>query len=124
VAKTTADVQRAINFVNKHKVRLTIINTGHDYHGRNDAPSGLSLDISQLRGVTVTPDFKATAQGATSPVPGEPVAKVKMVAGKQAAVTYGAGVIGSELNKAIKENGVFIVAGGACKKPQISLRRR
>ena len=33
-AKTVADVQKAVNFAREHNVRLSIISTGHDFHGR------------------------------------------------------------------------------------------
>jgi hypothetical protein len=32
--KTVASVQRAVRFVAKHNIRLSIINTGHDFLGR------------------------------------------------------------------------------------------
>jgi hypothetical protein len=33
-AKTVADVQKVVNFAKERNVRLTIISTGHDFHGR------------------------------------------------------------------------------------------
>jgi hypothetical protein len=33
-AKTVEDVQKAVNFAREHNVRLSIITTGHDFHGR------------------------------------------------------------------------------------------
>src|ERR1700712_6011699 len=33
-AKSVADVQNAVNFAREHNVRLSIISTGHDFHGR------------------------------------------------------------------------------------------
>jgi hypothetical protein len=33
-AKSVADVQKAVNFAKEHNVRLSIISTGHDFHGR------------------------------------------------------------------------------------------
>jgi FAD/FMN-containing dehydrogenase len=114
-ARSVTDVQNAVQFVTKHNLRLSIINTGHDYHGRNDAPSGLSLDVSQLRGVRVSPSFIPTEHGAKSPVPGMQVEVINQVPGQQPAVTFGAGVVGSEINRAIKSNKLFIVSGGAGK---------
>jgi hypothetical protein len=32
--KTVSSVQRAVRFVAKHNIRLSIINTGHDFLGR------------------------------------------------------------------------------------------
>jgi len=33
-AKTVEDVQHVVNFAREHNVRLTIITTGHDFHGK------------------------------------------------------------------------------------------
>jgi hypothetical protein len=33
-AKTVEDVQKTVNFAREHNIRLTIITTGHDFHGR------------------------------------------------------------------------------------------
>ena len=33
-AKSVEDVQKAVNFARDNNVRLTIISTGHDFHGR------------------------------------------------------------------------------------------
>lgn len=33
-AKNIADVQKAVNFARERNVRLTVITTGHDFHGR------------------------------------------------------------------------------------------
>ncbi|KAF2663882.1 FAD-binding domain-containing protein [Microthyrium microscopicum] len=115
IPKSASDVEKAVQFVTKHNLRISIINTGHDYQGRNDASSGLSLDVSQLRGVTVTSNFIPTSEGAKSPVPGQPVALVSNLhaPGKQSAATFGVGVVGSELNRALKASKLFAVSGGA-----------
>lgn len=113
-ARTADDVQKAVRFASEHNVRLTVITTGHDYQGRNDAPSGLSLDTSQLRGVKVLPSFTPTLQGAESPVVGQPVNIIPP--GKiGAAVTFGVGVVGSELNLAINESQIHAVVGASRK---------
>jgi hypothetical protein len=44
-----------------------------------------------------------------------PVETINQVPGQQPAVTFGAGVVGSEINRAIKSNKLFIVSGGAGK---------
>jgi FAD/FMN-containing dehydrogenase len=113
-ATTVADVEKAVQFVTKYNLRLTIINTGHDYQGRNDAPSGLSLDVSQLRGVKLDSSFTPTVQ-CVDLVPGRPVEQTQMIDGKTPAVTFGVGIVGSELNNAVKSNGWFVVTGGARK---------
>jgi hypothetical protein len=67
--------------------------------GRNDAPSGLSLDTSLLGGIKVLESFEPTAQGAARP--GKTVNTIVPVAGKQAAVTFGVGVTTQRLNNAL-----------------------
>ncbi|TLD35106.1 Mitochondrial intermediate peptidase [Venturia nashicola] len=52
-AKSVKDVQNVVNFAREHNVRLTIISTGHDFHGRETGRSGLRLDLAALREPTV-----------------------------------------------------------------------
>jgi len=98
-AKTTEDVQKAISFVSKNNIRLSVINSGHDYLGGNDAASGLRLDVSQLGGIRVYQSFEATPDGAESP--SDEVNTVIPIPGQQAAVTFGAGLSTQRLNNAI-----------------------
>ncbi|KAF2396325.1 FAD-binding domain-containing protein [Trichodelitschia bisporula] len=119
VAKTAADVQKAVKFVADHNLRLSILNSGHDFLGRNDAPSGLALDVSNLKGIRVLESFTPSAKGAEPPLPQANVITPK--AGTQAAVTFGAAVTTQELNNAISPSklltmgaahGKVSVAGG------------
>jgi FAD binding domain len=112
--KSVSDVEKAVHFAAKYNVRLTIITTGHDYLGRNDAPSGLSLDCSQLRGVKVLSHFEATKEGASSVVPNT-MANIITSFGNQPAVTFGVGNNGGMVNAAIKESKIFIVTGQSRK---------
>jgi len=98
-AKSADDVQRAISFASRNNIRLSVINSGHDYLGGNDAASGLRLDVSQLGGIRVSPSFEATSEGAQSP--GDEVNVITPVPGQQAAVTFGAGLSTQRLNNAI-----------------------
>jgi hypothetical protein len=52
-AKSVEDVQKAVNFARDHNVRLTVITTGHDFHGRQTARSGLRIDLATMREPTV-----------------------------------------------------------------------
>jgi hypothetical protein len=103
-----------VQFAAKYNIRLSIINSGHDYLGRNDAPDGLWLDVSRLSGVHVLETFNATTKGAQAP---DPSGKVNVITppkpGAQAAVTLGAGLSAMELNKALKASKVFAVSGAA-----------
>jgi hypothetical protein len=66
-AKEPADVIAAVKFAAKHNVRLSIFNSGHDFHGRCMATSGLLLNVGNLRGCRVHESFTPTANG-TEPV--------------------------------------------------------
>ena len=105
-------MEKAVEFAKEHNIRLTIINTGHDYLGRNDAPSGLSLDVSQLRGVRLDPSFTPTTKGVEMQ-PGIAVQKIDVAEGQTPAVTFGVGIVGSELNNALASQRLFVVSGGA-----------
>jgi hypothetical protein len=80
-------------------------------NGRNDAPSGLGLSLELLRGVRVLESYEPTANGAkvvdytSDPVKG--ANKIATRPGKQAAVTFGAGVTTQELNNAIDPSSLF-----------------
>jgi hypothetical protein len=66
-AKEPADVVAAVKFAAKYNVRLSIFNSGHDFHGRCEATSGLLLNVGNLRGCRVHESFTPTANG-TEPV--------------------------------------------------------
>jgi FAD/FMN-containing dehydrogenase len=103
-AKNAEDVQRAIRFASKYNVRVSIINSGHDYMGRNDSPSGLWIDVSRLQGVRVTPTFTPTIEGMPAPL-----LKTNVIPPQKtpAAVTFGAGMNTVSLNQAIKASKLF-----------------
>lgn len=112
-ASSAVDVERAVAFATSHNVRISIINTGHDYMARNDAPSGLLLDVSRLSGVITHSDWKPRPGGDPPVNPAAVPNVVTPVNGKQAAVTFGAGLVGSKVNELIKESKMFVISGGA-----------
>jgi FAD/FMN-containing dehydrogenase len=67
--------------------------------GRNNAVSGLSLDVSKLAGVKVLESFTPTTSGAEAP--GKKTNVIVPVPGKQAAVTFGVGMSTQRVNNAI-----------------------
>jgi hypothetical protein len=75
--------------------------------GRNDAPSGLTVDVSLLKGIKVLEEFKATAEGAAKP--GKTINTIITVPGKQAAVTFGAGVSTQQLHNAVFPSKLFTI---------------
>ncbi|KAF2422409.1 FAD-binding domain-containing protein [Tothia fuscella] len=108
-AKTVASVQRAVRFAAKHNLRLSIFNTGHDFLGRNDAPSGVLLTVSGLKGTRVLESFTPSLNGA-EPVDYKTVANtIKPSADKQAAATFGGGVTADELNHVLRKSGLYSI---------------
>lgn len=106
-AMSYADVQKAVDFARTRNIRLTVINSGHDFLGRNDAPSGLSLDVSLLGGINVLEEFVPTTKGAAKP--GSKVNVIIPKAGKQAAVTIGVGLSTQKLNDALSPSKLVTV---------------
>lgn len=74
---------------------------------RNDAPSGLSIDIGQIQGVRVLAGFTPSRSGAQAPLPSANVLTPR--AGVTAAVTFGAGVSTQQLNDALAPSKLFTI---------------
>ncbi|KAF4587936.1 FAD binding domain-containing protein [Ophiocordyceps camponoti-floridani] len=54
------DISRALAFAQKHKIRLTIVNTGHDLNGRSDGFGSLAIWIRNLgHGLHFQPQFSS-----------------------------------------------------------------
>jgi hypothetical protein len=119
-AETVNDVQQAVKFCAKNNIRLTVINSGHDFMGRNDAPSGLSLDVSLLTGIRVLEEFNPTAAGAEKPL--KAVNTIVPVAGKQAAVTFGVAVSSQRLHNAVNPS-KLVTIGAAHGKTVLVIGR-
>ncbi|KAF2428253.1 FAD-binding domain-containing protein [Tothia fuscella] len=106
-AESVKDVQTAVKFAAQNNIRLTLITTGHDFLGRNDAASGLSLDASLLAGITVHDNWEATTTG--TPRPGKTANIIVPVPGKQAAVTFGVGMTTQRINDALNPSKLVTV---------------
>ncbi|KAG8703845.1 hypothetical protein FRC08_002611 [Ceratobasidium sp. 394] len=48
-AQEASDVSKAVMFATKHKLRLVVKNTGHDFLGRSSAAGSLSIWTHQLK---------------------------------------------------------------------------
>ena len=83
------------------------INAFADRYSRNDAPSGLSLDLSHLGGLKALESFIPSESGAESPTDDGNV--IQPVPGQQAAVTFGAGLSTTQVNEALGASGLFTV---------------
>ncbi|KAI6715417.1 FAD binding domain-containing protein [Diplocarpon mali] len=107
-ARSAQDVQNAVRFASQHNIRIAVITTGHDQVGRNDAASGLLIDLSLLRNVRLAESFTATTDG----VPWANSTETNIIVpqeGVQAAVTFGPAVAGFPLNQIIAPSGLFSV---------------
>lgn len=75
--------------------------------GRNDAPSGLSLILTELKGIRVHESFTPTAAGAEAVDYRTAGNVIKPLPGKQAAVTVGGGVNVDEANAVLRKSGLY-----------------
>jgi len=110
-----SQVQDAVKFAAKYNIRLSTICSGHDFSGRNNAPSGLLVDTSLLKGITVHESFTPSAKGAE--IPKRTANVIKTVKGKQAATTFGVGIVTQVLNNALTPSGLVTVGaahGSVC----------
>ncbi|KAF1986982.1 hypothetical protein K402DRAFT_403914 [Aulographum hederae CBS 113979] len=107
-AESYKDVEDAVKFAAKNNIKITVINSGHDFLGRNDAPSGLRLDVSGLQGIKPLVSFTPTREGAASPNP-EGDAAITPMAGTQAAVTFGVGVATQPLNNELSKSKLLTI---------------
>lgn len=97
-AKDASDVQKAIDFVTKRNIRLTVRNTGHDYYGKATGAGALAIWTRHLRDIEVM-DYASDKY-----------------TGK--AMKMGAGVEVVEGYQTAHDNGIVVV-GGNC--PSVGL---
>ncbi|KAG8719867.1 hypothetical protein FRC09_010512 [Ceratobasidium sp. 395] len=97
-AQEADDVSKTVAFAAKHKVRLVVKNTGHDYLGRSAGVGSLSIWTHHLKGITFTDSFVA--------------AGCKIGSGSPA-VTIGAGEQWRDVYKAAGDHNVTVVGGAA-----------
>lgn len=105
-ATTVDEVIAAVNFTREHGIRLSIIASGHDFVGRNDAPTGLTLSVSGLKGARVLSSFKPSTSG-VAPVDSRTKPNALPVQSEQAYVTFGAGYNTRELNGLLAPSSLF-----------------
>jgi FAD/FMN-containing dehydrogenase len=74
---------------------------------RNDAPSGLLLNVADMKGIRVLESFKPTKEGVESVNYKTETNTITPIPGKQAAATVGGGVIYKEFNKALARSGLY-----------------
>jgi hypothetical protein len=96
----------AIKFAKKYKIRLSILNSGHDFHGRNDAPNGLVVVLTALKGIRILPSFISTMDGVKS-VDLRTKETTTPISSNQTYVTFGAGYSTQELNDLLAPANLF-----------------
>jgi FAD/FMN-containing dehydrogenase len=99
-ARSSADVQAAVNFAREHRLRLTVKGGGHSYQGTSNAPDSLLVWTRALNEVTLDDAFVPQGcQGKLAPVP---------------AVTTGSGAMWIDLYNAVTTRAGRYVQGGGC----------
>ena len=99
-AEDASDIQAAVNFARKNRVRVVVKGTGHDYYGRSCGPDeSLLIWTHNMRQVTVH-DKSFVPQGAPAGTP--PVSAVTTTAGNRWLEAY----------KIASANGLYIQGGG------------
>ncbi|CAG8959569.1 hypothetical protein HYFRA_00001470 [Hymenoscyphus fraxineus] len=96
-ATSPEDVKEGIEFAGKHKIRLIVKGTGHDYLGRSSAPNSLSIWTHNLRGLVFHEGFQPKKCGIS--IDGH-------------AITAGAGTQMLELDEQAHLRNLTIVSGG------------
>ncbi|MEY2965149.1 MAG: FAD-binding protein [Candidatus Nanopelagicales bacterium] len=98
-AESARDIQAAVNFARKHRVRVVVKGTGHDYYGRSCGPrQSLLIWTHNMRQITVHESF--VPQGAPAGTPGV------------TALTTTAGNRWLEAYKIASANGLYVQGGG------------
>jgi FAD/FMN-containing dehydrogenase len=105
-ATTVAEVIAAVNFTREHRIRLSILASGHDFVGRNDAPTGLTLTVSGLKGARVLSSFTPSNEGVAA-VDSKTKPNILTSYSGQAYVTFGAGHNTRELNSLLAPSNLF-----------------
>ncbi|KAK2752802.1 hypothetical protein FQN55_005934 [Onygenales sp. PD_40] len=96
MVESPQQIQEAVRFARKHDLRLAVKGSGHCFLGRSTAPESLQISTYRMKDITFRDDFvpngcKKGSQGS--------------------AVTLGAGVVLSELYRALAAEDVIAVAG-------------
>ncbi|KAK2803494.1 hypothetical protein FQN50_006929 [Emmonsiellopsis sp. PD_5] len=98
LADSEDQIQHAVRFAGKHRLRLVIKNTGHDFSGRSTAPESLQISTRLLKDIvfseTFVPDGSPDNQQDEGP-----------------AVTIGAGVQLAEMYEQLAAKGQMVVGG-------------
>ncbi len=97
--KNNQDIQAAVNFARRHRLRVVIKGTGHDYLGRSNAPNSLLIWTHDMRKVSLERNFKPLG----CPLSYEGYTALTVSAGTRWLEAY---------RKAVVENGRYVQGGG------------
>src|SRR5262249_49542708 len=100
VGEDAADIQAAVDFARRHRLRLVVKGTGHDYLGRSNAPDSLLVWTHEMRQVSVDDAF--VPRGGAAAEAGVP------------AVSVGAGARWIEAYQEVTVKHGRYVQGGGC----------
>ncbi|KAF2664415.1 FAD-binding domain-containing protein [Microthyrium microscopicum] len=104
-AESAKDIQAGMKFAHEHNLRVSVVNTGHDFLGRNKGTGSLLIRTEKLKGVQWVPEWIPTVVNTTG---------TKMYVAPQPAVIIQAGMMWQEvIPEVIKHN--HIVVSGAEK---------
>lgn len=95
-ATTPADLQAAVNFAQRHNIRLVIRNTGHDYLGKSTGAHSLAVWTLHMKDMSLIPEYQHPGSSYQGP-----------------AIKLGAGVEGLEAYTFANSHGLMVV-GGNC----------
>ena len=56
VCKNVEDIQKAVRFAKQHNLRVTIKSTGSEVWGRSSAQSSFSINLMEMKYMSVNPD--------------------------------------------------------------------
>ncbi|KAK4206717.1 FAD-binding domain-containing protein [Rhypophila decipiens] len=96
-ATSATDVKAGVDFARKHKIRLVVRASGHDFLGRSNAPNSLSIWTHGLKGIKLFDSFKPRGCKTTINTTG---------------LVAGAGSYMRQLNEAAAAAGRAMISGG------------
>src|SRR5437764_51363 len=100
ISRDSSDIAAAVDFARRHRLRLVVKGTGHDYLGRSNAPDSLLLWTHNMR--QVSPHDAFVGRGCAAAQTGVPAVSVR------------AGARWLEVYQAVTVRGGRYVQGGGC----------
>ncbi|KAF1984825.1 FAD-binding domain-containing protein [Aulographum hederae CBS 113979] len=102
-ARHARDISAALQFANAKNLRVSVLNTGHDFLARNAGVGSLAIWTHEIRGVELTDDWTPS----NSPRP----RRRRAADEKQAAVSIGAGELWETVQETVRAEGRAAASG-------------